>query len=395
MTDPAPWPVSTPTQLAQATVVPIVHTVTVSYQPDPDYLADPVFITLTAVMTDVDLDASRFPMGIATVVATGMVFGTDIPRDAFTWRAAKLYVTADYRWNTLGAPLGPSPGYMPDRVIYAGVVTGVEDVAGGQRITAETYDALHDTPHVGGPLTVSQTATTGGQALGSLPMRSAGTPNGMLVPLRVRDSLTRPPIPDANTVALLRQLTLDPGDRVADLVQAAVDAYPNATTLPDRTGEYVELVERITPTMGNALDLRPLMGLVLAQPLVTTTTDDWASVVRFTATWTDSTGEERSQTLVRTNLANPNSTATPFARSRDVNRQLRPPGDDLNNQVGLVWAALERLQNRTWRATVQAKPALWVLPGTPAVVGPGLLGVVTSVRFTLPNNVMAVSVRPI
>lgn len=373
-----PWPADSLTKLIAAPVVTITHTVTLEWVRT---LAtnDVVRLTVPAESIDVDEDASRRPFGIASILFAARPFDT-IPPDAFTDLITRVYVTATYTGD---------PPAAEERYVFAGVVIEVEDAGAGQRITAHTPDVFDDYPHTGATWEIPDDVTSGGDALQEFRDYDPTVYSYANHP-------DTPPIAGSGTLDLIRSLALNPGDNIADFAAAVVACYPNATMIPSRNAAKIYLSERATVVPATALDLRAGAGLTLDDPTITWGPDDWANVLRFTARWLDTTtGQEVTQTVTRTNLPTRDYRNLRMMRVADITRSWRPPGDDVSTHTALLDGLLERLEARTWRATLSAKPALWIRPGDPARVTDTLAGVITSRRFTFPANLMSVTVRPV
>ena len=383
--DPAPWPSDSLGKIRAAALVGVRYRMVIRWQANPDLGADPEYYSVALPSIDVIEDATARPLTRVTATTTDRALFASVPPDAFRDRSARVSVFACYD----GAAITTAPQ------MFDGYVVEVEDTGTLYRITAQSVDATEDAPHYGARLVPDLAGETPsvGLTIASLIPENGDWSNMPLFAQR-RDHPTRPPLPNASTYDLLRAMTLDTGDSLSDYAAGLLDCYPNAMALPDREGRgRITVSERITPTIANALDLRAGQGLTLARPTITWGTDDWANVVRLTAEWRDpATGQQRTQTVTRAHDSAKLGLAV--TRVADVRRRWRPPGDNINNALAVVDALLRRLYARSWRATVQTKPLLWLRPGDPVRVTDELVGVVASARLTGPGGLMALSIRP-
>ena len=382
--DPSPWPPDTLDQLRPATTVGVLTRVTITWQADPSLEAEPLTFDVGDIDTlDIMEDAAGRPLTRVTIVTADRSLFTMLPPDAFRDRTARVALHACYEWGDLAS--------APQ--MFGGELLDVEDTGTAYRITAVSRDATDDYPHFGARMTPHLYGETPTVGLVMDTLEPAGTTDHWPQFALRRDSTTRPPIRSSSTSALLGAMALDTGDNLEDFVAGLLDCYPNSAQLPDRDGLRITVSERITPTTDSALDLRAGQGLTLTAPQVQWGPDDWGNVLRLTATWRGADGREVSQTIVRAHESVWQGLA--LVRVVDVRRSWRPPNDNINNAPEVPAQLLSRLWRRSWRATLQAKPMLWVRPGDPVRVTDDLLGVVTSIRHTMPGGLAAVTVRPI
>lgn len=378
--NPAPWPAGTLATLTATASVQLAVVVELDTTITPT-------VTIGAETIDILEDAAHRPFATAEVLLAGRPFGPGglDPAGWATGNPTRLTIRGDYGPTITG----------PDRLLYTGWVIGLHDEGAGQRISAVSLDALLDMPYPAGGYTPDpETLTDAAAAIRGLQQ------GGILGrPLPYVADPVRPPSLAADTLALIAATPIQQWDSIADWAAAVIDCHPNAWSAPTRDGTAILVSERLDPdtlTPDQLLDLRPGRGLTLGAPIIDHTPDDWANVVEFTAEWLDAAGSTQNVTTHvpgAAELTLAQATGQIF-RTTDIRRRLRPPGDTLAGSPvpGRIAA---RLAARTWRATVQTKPLLWVRPGTPARVTDTLTGVIESVRFTHPGALQTLTIRPI
>lgn len=382
--DVAPWPATTLTTLRDSYSVGLLARCAITWQADPTLTAPPVTFTVPLDTLDIMEDATGRPLTRVTAVTADRALFTQLPPDAWRERTATVALFACYA----DADLSQAPQ------LFGGSLLDVEDTGTAYRITAVSIDATDDLPHFGSrmvPRLWGETPNVG-LVIDSLDPEGGSTDYWPPFASR-RDHPARPPIRSGSTSSLLEAMALDTGDNLEDYVAGLLDCYPNACQLPSRDGLRILVSERITPTPENALDLRAGQGLTLTTPTIAWGPDDWGNVLRLTATWRGSDGRTVSQTVTRAHESVRLGLA--LVRVVDVRRAWRPPGDNINNAGEVPTQLLNRLYRRSWRASLQAKPVLWLRPGDPVRVTDDLYGVVASIRHTLPGGLAAITVRPI